>query len=203
MIAPKPALQLGLFALLSAAFLAGLHALTRDTIQLNEAQRTAKLLAYVTPKTEHPAVETTVQINGETQRLWQVLNGEEVIAVVLPVTAKGGYSGDIDMLVGIDRQQRISGVRVTRHRETPGLGDKIDTGRGDWIESFNERSLDDPSLEQWAVKKDGGHFDQFTGATITPRAVVRGVRDSLVFSQEHHVQLYRPTPPTSTEGKQP
>lgn len=203
MIAPKPALQLGLFALLSAAFLAGLHALTRDTIELNEAQRTAKLLAYVTPKTEHAAVETTVQIDGETQRLWQVFNGEEVIAVVLPVTAKGGYSGDIDMLVGIDRQQRISGVRVTRHRETPGLGDKIDTGRGDWIESFKDRSLDDPNLEQWAVKKDGGLFDQFTGATITPRAVVRGVRDSLVFSQEHHVQLYRPTPPASTEGQQP
>lgn len=203
MIAPKPALQLGLIALLSAAFLAGLHALTRDTIELNEAQRTAKLLAYVTPEAEHPAVETTVLIDGATQYLWQVFDGEEVIAVVLPVTAKGGYSGDIDMLVGIDQQQRISGVRVTRHRETPGLGDKIDTARGNWIESFNERSLDDPSYKLWAVKKDGGIFDQFTGATITPRAVVRGVRDSLVFSQEHHVQLYRPTPPVSAEGKKP
>ena len=200
---PKPALQLGLFALLSAVLLAGLHALTRDTIKHNEAQRTAKLLAYVTPKTEQAAVETTVVIDGKIQRLWQVFNGEEVIAVVLPVTAKGGYTGDIDMLVGIDRQQHISGVRVTRHRETPGLGDKIDAGRGDWIDSFREHSLDNPSIEQWAVKKDGGIFDQFTGATITPRAVVRGVRDSLVFSHKHQVILYRPTPPASTEGQLP
>lgn len=200
---PKPALQLGLFALLSAALLGGLHALTRDTIKHNEALRTARLLAYVTPKTERPAVQTIVHIDGNAQPLWQVSNGEEVIGIVLPITAKGGYTGDIDMLVGIDRQQRISGVRVTRHRETPGLGDKIDVGRGDWIESFKDHSLTNPNIEQWAVKKDGGIFDQFTGATITPRAVVRGVRDSLVFSQEHHVQLFRPTPPVSKEGQLP
>ena len=203
MITPKPALQLGLFALLSAAFLAGLHLLTRDTITENEARRAAELLAFVTPKTELAAVETTVQIEGKKQKLWQVINDKEVIAVVLPITAKGGYTGDIEMLVGIDKQQRISGVRVTRHRETPGLGDKIDSNRGNWIESFKERSLDNPRSELWAVKKDGGIFDQFTGATITPRAVVRGVRDSLIFSQEHHAQLFRPTPPASTEDKQP
>jgi electron transport complex protein RnfG len=203
MIAPKPALQLGLFALISAAFLAGLHTLTRETIQQNEARRTAELLAYVMPESSHAAVKTSIEIDGKDQQLWQVFSGEDVVGVVLPVTAEGGYSGDIELLVGIDRQHQINGVRVTRHRETPGLGDKIDTGRSDWIDSFDRRSLENPHLEQWAVKKDGGIFDQFTGATITPRAVVRGVRDSLAFSQQHHLLLYRPAPKASTEEEQP
>jgi electron transport complex protein RnfG len=83
----------------------------------------------------------------------------------------------------------VLGVRVTSHRETPGLGDKIETKKSDWIYSFEGRSLDNPEPEQWAVKKDGGEFDQFTGATITPRAVVNAVHDTLVYFEEHRQQI--------------
>jgi len=198
MIAPKPALQLGAFALLSAAFLAGLHALTRDTIAANQAAFTAQLLAQVSPAGLESPQADTLLLNGREQALWRLNDAQGVAAIVLPVTATGGYSGDIELLVGIDRDFRISGVRVTAHRETPGLGDEIDTRRGDWIRGFDGHSLNAPLEERWAVKKDGGDFDQFTGATITPRAVVRAVRDTLLLSREQHALLF-----SAQETKQP
>lgn len=188
--APKPALQLGLFALICAALLASLHFVTEDTIERNASRHAAELLAHVSLASDQPAVKTTVPIGEKDYLLWQIQADEEVSAIVLAITAGGGYSGDIDLLVGIDNQLRITGVRVTRHRETPGLGDKIDPRRSNWIESFNGHSLQKPKQALWAVKKDGGSFDQFTGATITPRAVVRAVRDSLIFSTEHRASLF-------------
>ncbi|MGB0865568.1 MAG: electron transport complex subunit RsxG [Granulosicoccaceae bacterium] len=201
--APKPAIQLGLFALLSAALLAGLHTLTKSNIQRNQAQRTAQLLANVTSTTDSTPKRTQLTLNGHRHTLWRVYRDEQVIEAVLEVTASGGYSGDIDLLVGINQKLVISGVRVTYHRETPGLGDKIDTRRSPWIESFKGLSLGQPAPEQWAVKKDGGYFDQFTGATITPRAVVKAVRDTLVFSQKNHSQLFHPNSPPDNQGEQP
>lgn len=196
-IAPKPAFQLGLFALASAALLAGLHQITRDAIGENEAKRTAKLLAYVAPAGDTAPLKTSKTINSQQREIWQIIDNNQVIAVVLPFTAEGGYSGDIDLLVGVDKQLNINGVRVTHHRETPGLGDEIDTRRSNWIDSFTGLSLGQPTIAQWAVKKDGGVFDQFTGATITPRAVVRGVKEALLYSQQHQTQLFSATTPKS------
>jgi len=112
-----------------------------------------------------------------------------VTAVVLPVVARGGYGGDIHLLVGVDPHGVVTGVRVTRHRETPGLGDPIEAGKSDWILSFDGKSLDDPA-HGWAVRKDGGVFDQFTGATITPRAVVNGVYNALQYVRQHRNDLF-------------
>ena len=95
-------------------------------------------------------------------------------------TARDGYSGDIRLLVGVDKAGKLAGVRVLNHRETPGLGDKIELKKSDWVLSFNGRSLQDPTPENWAVTKDGGEFDTFTGATVTPRAVVESVRYAAV-----------------------
>lgn len=195
---PKPALQLGLFALLSASLLAGLHTLTRGTIHKNRTLHTAKLLAQVIPATDTPPLEAKLLIDHKQQALWQAYAEEQVVAVALVVTAKDGYSGDIELLVGVDKQNRISGVRVTKHRETPGLGDKIDRRRSDWIDTFIGLSLKQPNTKRWAVKKDGGVFDQFTGATITPRAIVKSVHNTLVYSQKHHVQLFS-RPPQKTQ----
>jgi electron transport complex protein RnfG len=89
-----------------------------------------------------------------------------------------GYSGEIRYLMGVDRLGNITGVRILSHTETPGLGDKIELAKSDWVLSFNGRSLSNTPL--WAVKKDGGDFDQFSGATITPRAVVRGIHKALL-----------------------
>ena len=111
-------------------------------------------------------------------------------ATILPATAPDGYSGSIDLVVGINVDGSIAGVRALSHRETPGLGDKVDIKKSDWILGFNTRSLADPLPAQWKVKKDKGVFDQFTGATITPRAVVAATLRVLQFAQANHAALF-------------
>jgi electron transport complex protein RnfG len=104
--------------------------------------------------------------------------------------------------VGIDRNGEIQGVRVSAHRETPGLGDAIEAKRSDWIHDFEGRSLGNPPAEDWQVRKDGGVFDQFTGATITPRAVVRAVYRTLQYFQQHRDDLLATRPPDTGSGVQ-
>ena len=113
----------------------------------------------------------------------------EVTAVAFKFIASGGYSGPITLMLGVDREGAVLGVRVVAHAETPGLGDKIERARSDWILSFDRRSLDNTTANRWRVKKDGGDFDQFAGATITPRAVVNGVASGLKFFQRHKDEL--------------
>lgn len=112
------------------------------------------------------------------------------VAVVMAPVAPGGYSGPIRLLVGILADGTVSGVRVVSHRETPGLGDKVEVERDDWILGFEGRSLGQPPREAWAVRRDGGVFDQFTGATITPRAVVSAVRDALIYFEANRDALF-------------
>ena len=116
-----------------------------------------------------------------------------VTAVAIPVVTHRGYSGDIRLLVGVDADQEITGVRVLEQNETPGLGDKIKADKTDWIRDFTGRRLGDPPVEDWAVKKDGGAFDQFTGATVSPRAVVEAIEDVLLYAREHRRQLFEQT----------
>ncbi|MBD3634211.1 MAG: electron transport complex subunit RsxG, partial [Methylophaga sp.] len=119
-------------------------------------------------------------------------NGE-LVAVVLTVIAPDGYSCTIRMLVGIYHSGKLAGVRVIDHKETPGLGDKIDVKKDDWILQFEGLSLGKPPASKWKVKKDGGEFDQFTGATITPRAVVAAVKKSLEYFRKHRDELFAVT----------
>ena len=112
------------------------------------------------------------------------------VAVLMIVTASGGYNGDIRLLIGIDTDGRVLGVRVISHRETPGLGDPIELEKSDWILGFNQKSLRQPEPPGWAVKKDGGQFDQFTGATISPRAVVKAVHNTLKYFAENQQSLF-------------
>lgn len=114
---------------------------------------------------------------------------QQVSAFILPARAPDGYGGAIELLVGISRDGKLTGVRITRHQETPGLGDAIDLRRSDWVLGFNGLSLQNPASEHWTVKKDGGYFDQFTGATITPRAVVQSVHNTLLFFAEQQQHL--------------
>jgi electron transport complex protein RnfG len=113
----------------------------------------------------------------------------QVVAVILSPIAPDGYSGAIRLLVAVRPNGTLAGVRVIGHKETPGLGDPIEVEKSDWILNFSGRSLQDPAEGRWAVKKDGGDFDQFTGATITPRAVVKAVRRTLVFFETHRSEL--------------
>lgn len=112
------------------------------------------------------------------------------VAVLLTPVAPDGYSGNIELLVAIWHDGSLAGVRVLAHKETPGLGDYIDEHHGDWIFGFNGRSLQNPDQSQWKVKKDGGQFDYITGATITPRAVVKAVKNSLLYYQQHRDELF-------------
>jgi Na+-translocating ferredoxin:NAD+ oxidoreductase subunit G len=115
---------------------------------------------------------------------------DEPVALVLTAVAPDGYSGPIRLLVGINADGTLSGVRVIAHRETPGLGDAIDTARSDWILGFEGRSLSDPPADRWMVQRDGGAFDQFTGATITPRAVVAAVKRALQYHESEAERLW-------------
>ncbi len=108
----------------------------------------------------------------------------------MSAVAPDGYSGNIRLLVGVQADDTLSGVRVVAHRETPGLGDAIDEQRSDWVYGFDGKSLGNPPLAKWAVRKDGGHFDQLTGATITPRAIVRAVRRTLLYYRANREALY-------------
>ena len=116
---------------------------------------------------------------------------KKVTAFILPIRAPDGYGGSINSIVGIKLDGTVSGVRIIQHAETPGLGDKVDTKKSDWVLRFNTHSLDNLTQKQWQVKKDGGIFDQFTGATITPRAVVTSVYKGLQFFAKNKQQLLK------------
>jgi electron transport complex protein RnfG len=125
----------------------------------------------------------------ETTTVYRSRRDDRTNAVALTAIAPDGYNGGIRLLVAIQRDGSLAGVRVVSHRETPGLGDGIDIDRSNWISVFDGASLDRPPPRLWKVKKDGGHFDQLTGATITPRAVVKAVRRALEYFAQHREHL--------------
>jgi len=179
------ALLLGGAALLAAALLTIGHQLTREAIAERRAEDLKASLSQVLPPALHdndllaqPLTLNTADSDPLT--VYRALQGLQVTGVAYRATGQG-YAGPIELILGVDPRGRILGVRVLSHTETPGLGDKIELSRDDWILDFNGRSLGDPPLEGWAVAKDGGDFDQFTGATITPRAVVQAVTGALRF----------------------
>ena len=118
------------------------------------------------------------------------LDGEPV-AVIFNSIAPDGYNGRIHLLVGIYVDGSVAGVRVVKHAETPGLGDAIETRKSPWIHGFDGKSLGNPALDGWAVRRDGGEFDQLTGATITPRAVIAAVRDTLLYYRRNADMIFR------------
>jgi electron transport complex protein RnfG len=120
----------------------------------------------------------------------RVRRGGEPVALLLQAVAPDGYSGALRLLVAIDAHGRLIGVRVLEQRETPGLGDFVEERRSDWIRQFDRRSLDAPPPARWQVRKDGGDFDQYTGATITSRAVTHAVRDVLTWFSRHRAELF-------------
>ena len=128
-------------------------------------------------------------------------NGQPVALFATPF-APDGYSGPIQLLIGVYVDGTLAGVRVLAHKETPGLGDAIEERRSPWILALTGKSLTDPPLEKWKVKKDGGVFDQFTGATITPRAVVKATQRFLEYVRNHQEQLFNPAapPPASPDS---
>ena len=165
-IASKYGLLLGFVAFVCTILSAGAYFLTKDKIAAEIAKQQQELLLQVI--SQHKEIDKICigEKNGKTA------------VYALEATAPDGYSGNIRLLIGMTPQGEILGVRVLEHKETPGLGDKIETRISDWILSFTNQKITQDNLSEWTVKKDGGQFDQFAGATITPRAVVNQVKRS-------------------------
>lgn len=195
----RNAIGLGLFAMVTAGLIALTQSATSDRIAEQQRQAQASALWEIMPRADHDndLLDDTFPLpddprlghRGGPALGWRARQDGEVQGVILPVITPEGYSGNIHLLVGIDRQGEILGVRVTRHQETPGLGDGIEIRKSDWITGFNGRSRSNTPAEDFRVKPDGGVFDAFSGATITPRAVVNAVRETLAVFQEHRDTL--------------
>lgn len=207
----RNAIGLGLFAIITGGTIAITQVMTAERIQEQAARAEAQALFEIIPENRHDnhLLTDTVQLPADDGMnannpltAWVARRNGRPTGLIMPVVAPDGYSGNIHLLVGLDMKGTVLGVRVTSHRETPGLGDRIETKKSDWIHSFTGRSLGNPQPERWAVRKNGGTFDQFTGATITPKAVVNAVQKTLIYFREHRSDireiLNEPASPRST-----
>lgn len=201
----RSGLLLGLAGLLATALLAGLHEATREQIARRERDIALQRLAAVLPPAVYdndPLTDTVIvddaRLGPGAHRIHRGRLGGSPSAMAINASATDGYAGPIRLIVGIDATGRVLGVRVISHTETPGLGDPIEESRSDWIRRFEGRALGDAPAARWTVKPDGGDFDAFTGATITPRAVTNAVRRVLEFQQTERTRLYAlPAEPTT------
>jgi electron transport complex protein RnfG len=184
-------LLLGGVALLTSAALAFASRATEADIRAAEAADLKASLSQVLPgEYDNDLLQDTVTLNGKDGEVlvYRARRAGKVEAVVYRVIGHG-YAGNIVCVMGLSREGKILGVRVIAHKETPGLGDMIEPAKGKWIFDFDGKWLGDPPAEKWAVKKDGGVFDQFAGATITPRGVVNAVKGGLEFFESNKAQL--------------
>jgi len=198
LIGGKHALVLGGFSLAATLLLATAFGLTKEPIEKSALEDLRRSLEQVIPTSiydNNPAADTmTLTLDGAPLLVYRARKAGRVTGVAFE-THRRGYGGDIRVLLGIDDSGKLLGVRVLKHTETPGLGDKIEVSRSDWINRFTGLSLGNPPEAQWAVKKDGGPFDQFAGATITPRAVVNSIRDGLrLFAAQRKTMLEEVSP---------
>tara|TARA_R110001592_G_scaffold221500_1_gene476328 strand:+ start:842 stop:1543 length:702 start_codon:yes stop_codon:yes gene_type:complete len=190
----RSAIGLGLFAVITGGTIAVTQALTEERIAEQAARAEAKALFEIIPESAHnndilrdtlilPASDRLA--TGGPLTVWVARQDGRPVGMIMPAIAPDGYSGNIKLLVGIDLEGTVLGVRVIGHKETPGLGDRIEIRKSDWVKDFEGRSLGNPPPREWNVKKNGGVFDQFTGATITPRAVVKAVQKSLIYFRQN------------------
>ncbi|OHC71061.1 MAG: electron transporter RnfG [Rhodocyclales bacterium GWA2_65_20] len=188
-------ISLAIVAMLTSAALAiGNHATREDILKAEERDLQASL-GQVLPEgyADNDLLKDTMKIvaeDGKPVTVYRARKAGAVTGAVFQVASRG-YAGDIAVLIGVDRQGRMLGARVVKHIETPGLGDKIEIAKAKWIRNFEGKALGDPPPEKWAVKKDGGVFDQFAGATITPRAVVKAVKGGLEFFAAHRDEILK------------
>ena len=169
------------------------EALTSDDITARAIEDKQNSLSQVLPDELHdnnPVTDTVSMPNAEGKEItiYRARKNGKVSAVAYEIFGTG-YAGEIRLMMGIAADGKLLGVRVLAHKETPGLGDKIEVKKTSWIERFTGLSLGNPPLERWKVKKDGGDFDQFAGATITPRGVLAAIRGGLEFFAAHQAQL--------------
>lgn len=189
---------LGTFAAGGVGLVAITHVLTHERIAANERAAMLRNVAAIIPteRMDNDPLQDMIEasepdlLGSDSTRVYRIRGGDEPVAVVLNPVVPDGYAGPIKLLVSVLADGVLGGVRVLAHHETPGLGDKIETAKSDWVLAFAGKSLGNPPEKKWAVKRDGGVFDQFTGATITPRAIVNTVKNTLLFVRQQGAALY-------------
>lgn len=201
-IVPAGLILAGLAAVCTA-LVAVTQAVTAPRIAANEQAYLEQSLAPVLEGVEYDGKlsESPIVIpaphdlpGDEPVTVYRVYADAEPVAALFVVNARGGFAGPIRLLIGVAANGSVTGVRVLNHRETPGLGDLIEAVKSDWILQFSGRSLSDPPTLAWAIRRDGGEFDQLTGASITSRAVTRGIRDTLMYFDEYRETVFAEEP---------
>ena len=190
---PYQAVLLGGFVAIAAALLVTMNLSTKAPIAERQAEDLQTSLAQVVADHLHDnkLLENTVVLKDAAGKAVKVYRGTQAgkVSALVWETIGYGYAGEIKIIIAVDPEGNILGTRVLAHKETPGLGDKIEEAKGDWILKFTGLSIGNPSDDKWKVKKDGGQFDQFSGATITPRAVVKAIHEALQFFAAHKTEL--------------
>lgn len=195
----KNAFMLGLFALISTGLIALTYSLTKNKIAEEVELSLVKQLSEIVPPAQYnnKVYQDCLLINDvnylgtdRDQKAYRMRNGQDNFALMLTTIAPDGYSGNINIAIAISAHGKILGVNILNHKETPGLGDKIERKKSDWLNQFNGLSLTLLEEKYWRVKKDGGQFDALTGATITPRAVVKAIHNGLIFASKNNSSLF-------------
>ena len=184
---------LGTFCLGFGVVLAISDSVTVDDIAARALDDRLNSLSQVIPASIHDnnLVADAITMKNERDKeitVYRAIKNGQVTGLAYEIFGSG-YAGEMKLMMGVDTQGKVLGVRVLAHKETPGLGDKMEEKKGDWILRFAGLSLGNPPPDKWKVKKDGGQFDQFTGATITPRGVIDAIRRGLELFAAHKVQM--------------
>lgn len=196
---------LGVFCLGFGLVLAITNSVTADDIAARAMEDRQNSLSQVIPDSIHDnnVVTNTLAMKndlGKEITVYRATKEGKVTGVAYEIYGTG-YAGEIKLMLGVAADGKVTGVRVLAHKETPGLGDKIEVKKTDWITRFNDLSLGNPPVEKWKVKKDGGQFDQFAGATITPRGVVKAIREGLELFNAHKAEMLADKATQAADGK--
>lgn len=197
------ALTLAAVAAVCASLVAGTWHLTRNRIAANALAHLEQSLAPALGDVEYDGSLTAAMIElppphelpgNDAALIYRVYSGGIPAAALIVMTAEDGYSGPIRILLGVDTKGVVTGLRILEHRETPGVGDGIAHDRSNWAEQFAGRTLGDPPIGRWAIHGDGGDFDQLTGASVTPRAVIKATRDTLIYFDANRDAVFSTVP---------
>ena len=195
----KGGLTLAAIAAICTTLVAATHRLTTERIAANEQAWLEQSLLPALGNVDYDSSITESRLTVEPPHglpgndpaiIYRAYSAAKPVAALFAVTATGGYAGPIRILVGVDVGGAVTGVRILEHRETPGLGDGIEASRSGWVQQFDGRSLGNPPVGAWQLRVDGGDFDQLTGASVTPRAVIKAIRETLLYFDAQQAEIF-------------
>ena len=195
----RGSLILGVLAALCTALVAFTHRYTAPLIKANDQAFLEQSLKPVLGGIEYQDELTKSLLvldvphglpGNEAASIYRIYADGTPAAALFIVSARNGFAGPITLLIGIRIDGTITSVRVLKHKETPGLGDMIESSKSDWLLQFDLTSLAAPDTERWLIKRDGGDFDQLTGASITPRAIIKAIKETLLYFKSNQDAVF-------------